>query len=149
MKIDADSNGSVDWDEFTNFMFLKRQTTAGDDGPAIWTYGEREAADVNAGEPHANHKDVIVAIAYVGVIDRYVTGSRDGTFRLFHASDFQHAGTFRVSGETNAWVTDVSVVPSEKRTFIAVAASDRTVSFYAVLLQNKLTLAGRYALNDA
>jgi Ca2+-binding EF-hand superfamily protein len=30
MKIDADSNGSVDWDEFTNFMFLKRQTGGND-----------------------------------------------------------------------------------------------------------------------
>ena len=26
MKIDADSNGSVDWDEFMNYMLLENQT---------------------------------------------------------------------------------------------------------------------------
>lgn len=29
MKIDADSNGSVEWDEFMNYMLLENQTLAG------------------------------------------------------------------------------------------------------------------------
>ena len=32
MKIDANSDGSVDWDEFTNYMFLNNKGAGGSDG---------------------------------------------------------------------------------------------------------------------
>lgn len=138
MKIDADSNGSVDWDEFTNFMFLKRQTGGTDNSASSnWMFLEKEQADINAATPSVYHSDIITVVKHVPDIDKYATGSRDGTFKLWNAADFQHSKTFQNC--KGSWVSDLCVLP-EKR--LAVCASDRSISFYGLYRQN-LELTGR------
>jgi WD40 repeat protein len=136
MKIDADSNGSVDWDEFTNFMFLKRQS-GGNDEDGSWMFLDEEQPDINAATPSVYHTDIITAFKYVPEIDKFATGSRDGTFKLWNAADFQHARTFENC--KGAWVSDLCVLPDMR---MAVSASDRSISFYGIYRQN-LELLGR------
>jgi WD40 repeat protein len=93
--------------------------------------------DVNAATPSVYHKDIISAVKYVPDIDKYATGSRDGTFKLWNAADFQHTRTFQNC--KGSWVSDLCVLP-EKR--LAVSASDRSISFYGIYRQN-LELTGR------
>eukprot|EP00241_Pyramimonas_parkeae_P009359 CAMPEP_0114239146 /NCGR_PEP_ID=MMETSP0058-20121206/8295_1 /TAXON_ID=36894 /ORGANISM="Pyramimonas parkeae, CCMP726" /LENGTH=133 /DNA_ID=CAMNT_0001351289 /DNA_START=140 /DNA_END=541 /DNA_ORIENTATION=- len=40
MKIDADSNGSIDWDEFSNYMFLDNKTEQMNN--EIWTLLQKD-----------------------------------------------------------------------------------------------------------
>ena len=137
MKIDADSNGSVDWDEFTNFMFLMRQTGNGD-GSTNWMFLDEEQPDVNASTtPSVYHNDIITVCKYVPEIDKYATGSRDGTFKVWNAADFQHYRTFESC--KGSWVSDLVVLPDKR---LAVSASDRSISFFGIYRQN-LELLGR------
>ena len=138
MKIDADSNGSVDWDEFTNFMFLKRQTGGNDDAGLNWMFLEEEQPDVNASTtPSVYHSDIITVCTYVPEIDKYATGSRDGTFKVWNAADFQHYRTFENC--KGSWVSDLVMLPDKR---LAVSSSDRSISFYGIYRQN-LELMGR------
>jgi hypothetical protein len=36
MRIDADCGGTIDWEEFTDFFFLKRAATSFAEGGAEW-----------------------------------------------------------------------------------------------------------------
>ena len=72
MKIDADSNGSIDWDEFTNYMFLEKQTESLEPGDA-WKYLEQDLPDLN--EPSAYHKEIIERVLYLPVVDKVGGGA--------------------------------------------------------------------------
>lgn len=136
MKIDADSNGSVDWDEFTNYMFLQKRS-GNDMDQSNWTFLDTEEPDVNGAVAGVHHKDMLTVVKYVPSIDKFATGSRDGTFKLWNATDFQHTRTFQNS--KGSWVSDLCVLPGKR---LAVCASDRSISLYGVYRQN-LELMGR------
>ncbi|KXZ51188.1 hypothetical protein GPECTOR_13g675 [Gonium pectorale] len=67
MKIDADAGGTVDWDEFTNFMFLQRAQMVGESASENWR-----------------------------LFPQYVSCGRDGTFRLWNGSDCRHFKTIQL-----------------------------------------------------
>ena len=85
MKIDADSNGTIDWDEFTNFMLLENQAAS---DMSDRSYSERLQETGGPVEPnpkHLHHRDMMDGILQVPKLDRLFTHSRDGTVRVERA----------------------------------------------------------------
>jgi hypothetical protein len=62
-------------------MFLMRATGQNEDDDTGYAYMTSEIEDVNANNPSVYHKDIVQAVCYVPAIDKYATGSRDGSFR--------------------------------------------------------------------
>lgn len=85
MKIDANSDGSVDWDEFTNFMLLENQAAA---DMSDRSYAERlQELDpkVDPNPKHLHHRDMMEGILQLPKLDKLFTHSRDGTVRVWNA----------------------------------------------------------------
>ena len=104
MKIDANSDGSVDWDEFTNFMLLENQAAA---DMSDRSYSERLTEDdPNGADPnpkHTHHKDMVDRILHLPRQEKLFTSSRDGTVKVWNAANFSFLKTLKVS---DSWVTD-------------------------------------------
>ena len=126
MKIDANSDGSVDWDEFTNFMLLENQAAA---DMSDRSYSERLTEDDPNGDPnpkHLHHRDMMDGILHLTKQEKLVTNSRDGTVRVWSAANFSHIKTVRVSRDS--WLTNTCHFEQSNR--VAVSSIDRSVSFY-------------------
>ena len=109
MKIDANSDGTVDWDEFTNFILLETVGLSHDEDVyffkpceikhaprSILTHGmssyqARKAAREAAKQPLSGRQGMIDCIICASMDKKrvYVTGSRDGGVRVWSASTKQ------------------------------------------------------------
>ncbi|GLI65559.1 hypothetical protein VaNZ11_009122 [Volvox africanus] len=97
MRIDADSDGTIDWDEFSTYMLLESQGSA--------RVREFEST-VTMQDPMPSlvsdllaHKDAITHITGMRLangVDRYATCGRDGTVRLWNAKDLKHVKTLHL-----------------------------------------------------
>ena len=124
--IDSNSDGSVDWDEFTNFMLLENQAAA---DMSDRSYSERLTEDDPNGDPnpkHLHHRDMMDGILHLTKQEKLVTNSRDGTVRVWSAANFSHIKTVRVSRDS--WLTNTCHFEQSNR--VAVSSIDRSVSFY-------------------
>eukprot|EP00002_Diphylleia_rotans_P021738 TRINITY_DN4239_c0_g1_i5.p1 TRINITY_DN4239_c0_g1~~TRINITY_DN4239_c0_g1_i5.p1 ORF type:complete len:926 (+),score=164.12 TRINITY_DN4239_c0_g1_i5:48-2825(+) len=143
MKIDANSDGTVDWDEFVSFLLSENQQgeTIADDKHAKH-YLIHDIQDVN---PHNSyHREDISCVIAIRLEklgsrgDRYLTASRDGTIRVWSCSTLRHKATIQtwlvwgdgqnIPGSSPSWITGMIFMPSQQR--IAVSSMDRTISFY-------------------
>ena len=125
MKIDANSDGTVDWDEFTNFMLLENQAAA---DMSDRSYSERLQETGGPAEPnakHLHHRDMMDGILQIPKLDKLFTHSRDGTVRVWNAQNLAHQKTLKVS---DAWVTNTCHFSASNR--VAVASIDRSISYY-------------------
>ena len=124
MKIDANSDGTVDWDEFTNFMLLENQAAA---DMSDKSYSERlqEAGPADPNPKHVHHRDMMDGILHLPALDKLFTHSRDGTVRVWNAATTAHMKTLRVS---ESWVTNTCHFEQSNR--VAVGSMDRSISFY-------------------
>ena len=158
MKIDANSDGGVDWDEFTNWM-LKMEAGAhsmtedevlGDLAPTSEQVGE----DLTL---HRGMVNKIITLKFPGQV--YVTAGRDGTMRFWNSGNLEHIKTVSLlesnlqfmkahqhrkctpgaksliakaatmrSGCKKLWITDIVVMSLSNR--LAVSAADRSISFF-------------------
>jgi hypothetical protein len=117
MKIDADSNGSVDWDEFMNYMLLVNQTLSS------MKQEHFEYVKSNVPDPAPNkidicHKNMITSIIIILPEEkdlsheqfkrkmRYVTASRDGTVKIWFAHNLALEKMIVVAEDV--WVTCIS-----------------------------------------
>jgi WD40 repeat protein len=102
MKIDANSDGSVDWDEFTNFMLLENQAAS---DMSDRSYSERLSEDSppDPNPKHLHHRDMMDGILQVPKVEKLFTHSRDGTVRVWNSQNMSHIKTLRVS---DSWVTN-------------------------------------------
>eukprot|EP00163_Fabomonas_tropica_P012293 TRINITY_DN23550_c0_g1_i1.p1 TRINITY_DN23550_c0_g1~~TRINITY_DN23550_c0_g1_i1.p1 ORF type:complete len:1206 (+),score=227.35 TRINITY_DN23550_c0_g1_i1:301-3918(+) len=83
MKIDANSDGTVDWDEFSNFMLLENEGAAAlGDGKAFRKFAEQ---DIGGNQPTTfhHHRELISRICCAPKLNGYITASRDGTFKVW------------------------------------------------------------------
>jgi len=136
MKIDANSDGSVDWDEFTNFMLLENQAAADmSDRTYQVRYAEQEAPAVDPNPKAAYHRDMVEGILILPKQEKVISSSRDGTIRAWNASNLQHLRTVKVS---DSWVTDCTHFELSHR--IGVTCIDRSISFFDV---NSYELTGQ------
>ena len=124
MKIDANSDGSVDWDEFTNFMLLENQAAA-DMSDRSYSEKLQEQSPPDPNPKHLHHKDMMDGILQLPKLEKLFTHSRDGTVRVWNATTHQHLKTLRVS---ESWVTNTCYFEQSNR--VAVASIDRSISFY-------------------
>ena len=59
-------------------------------------------------EPGTSHRGVVDRLMYCDAIDKYVTCSRDGTFRLWNSLDLRHYKTVLMG---SSWITDTCYMP--------------------------------------
>lgn len=151
-KIDANSDGTVDWDELTNYMFLSGsgndEYTGGNESACYETaYPERYMSDHRSGHgstvtstpletmgnvigtlnldllPH--HKDVITRIVRLERPSVYLTTSKDGSVRTWNATSLAPQ---QILASGRDWITDCCVMKRSNR--LAISSMDRTLSFY-------------------
>eukprot|EP00953_Heterococcus_sp_UTEX-ZZ885_P012980 7419-Heterococcus_DN1.PRE.1 len=93
MKIDANANGGVDWDEFTSFMLtLDEGTTAMAAAATMLDLVLDEPFEKRRDSLGGLHKDMITRILNVERpgLSAYVTAGRDGTVRFWHKATLNH-----------------------------------------------------------
>ena len=100
MKIDADSNGSVEWHEFMNYMQLENQTLSSMK-QEHFEYVKSNKIDPAPHKTNLCHSDMITSIMIIMPEDsnlnpeqfkrkmKYVTSSRDGTVKIWYAHNLQ------------------------------------------------------------
>ncbi|KAK3266557.1 hypothetical protein CYMTET_24827 [Cymbomonas tetramitiformis] len=121
MKIDVDGSGNIDWDEFSNYMFLERKQQRQEE--SVLKLTTQTFKDKN--NPMNFHRGVCRQIQYVKPLDKYISSGQDGTFRTWHAADLMHHKTFQCS---SAWITDSIWMPLHR--LMVFASMDRSLSFY-------------------
>ena len=144
MKIDADSNGSVDWPEFMNYMLLENQTLSSMKRENFeyvrvgqsknWIDPEKQFFN----KCHANMITAILVIEPEGLKDnpansdqlkkkiKYATSSRDGYVKIWNASNMQNEIYVKVT--SGAWVTCMAYMRGSKK--LACGSANRMISFY-------------------
>lgn len=125
MKIDADAGGTVDWDEFTNYMFLERAQTTGDGATENWRLFPQDFKIKS--EASCAHHDQVDSIAFCAPLDKYITCGRDGSLRMWSAGDVKH---FKTVNNGASWITDSTYMPLSRK--LVVTTVDRSISYYDV-----------------
>eukprot|EP00798_Chlamydomonas_sp_ICE-L_P024012 gene24012-9585_t len=123
LKIDADAGGTVDWEEFTNYMFLEKAQEAAGVTSENWRLFPQDFRDKN--DPGVFHRGPVDKVLYCEPIDKYITCSRDGTFRLWNGADLKH---FRTMSMGTSWITDCIFMPSAHK--LVFTTVDRAISYY-------------------
>jgi WD40 repeat protein len=73
------------------------------------------------------HSDIIERVVHVPEVDKYITCSRDATFRIWNSDDFKHNRTL-VNGLR--WVNDAVYIPNQRK--LVVSSMDRSLTWYDV-----------------
>jgi hypothetical protein len=129
MKVDANSDGTVDWEEFSNFMLLENEGAGrlGDDlGFAGFTAPDELALSSDAAL--YAHRDTISRLRYARGCDRYISTSRDGLIRIWDASRVAHVRTIQHQS-----TKDVFYAPSTRAAAEANGDTVRDASVWARL----------------
>jgi len=142
MRIDADSNGSVEWHEFMNYMLLENQTLSS----MKQEHSEYIKSSIVDPAPHkANcHSDMITSI-YIITPDpeemtynperpepyrrkmKYVTASRDGKVKIWNAFTMK-LELKEIVVVKDIWVTCIHYMTLSKR--LVAGSANRMISFY-------------------
>eukprot|EP00775_Hariotina_reticulata_P009116 gene9116-9285_t len=126
MKIDADAGGTVDWDEFTNYMFLEKvQASATEDSSDNWRLFPADFREKN--ESMSYHHEQVDKVYFCSAIDKYITCARDGSFRLWNAADLKHV---RTVSNGSSWITDCLYLPHSRK--VVFTTMDRAVTHYDI-----------------
>ena len=157
MKIDANSDGDVDWDEFTNWMLKMEEMADAMSGKNA--LGKLSPLAEQTGESPTLHRNMINRIISLKLPSHtYVSASRDGTIR-FWGTGLEHSRTVSlkesnlhymkihhhrksmpgarslISAEAHAkpgskrlWITDICPMTLSNR--LAVASADRSIAFF-------------------
>ena len=158
MKIDANSDGDVSWDEFTNWL-LKMEAGAshGDENE----FGDLSCLHEQRGESKSFHSGMVGTLLSVKLPGHaYVTGGRDGTFRMWNSSTLEHIRTVSIvesnfhytklnadrksipgaksfmkggvaqvkTTKKRMWITDIVVMSLSNK--LAVSSADRMITFF-------------------
>ena len=127
MKIDANCDGTVDWTEFLNFLLNEsehRQRVEGseqfdDEGKRLFVRDLRSLSS-------DSHSDSISAI--IGLPNEIISGSLDGTIKVWDRCTLQNRATIVNSPNKKRWVTDLCHLPLSQ--LIAAVSMDGIVNFY-------------------
>jgi WD40 repeat protein len=126
-RVDANCDGEIDWDEFSNYMLLESQGTA-------------QIRDVEAGvklstptdfgplPDNSQHTDSITYISMITTAngqERYLTCGKDGFIRFWNVNNLQPMRTIQTG---KSWVTCAKVLPTTKK--LAVTSFSRSMKIY-------------------
>jgi len=126
MKIDANSDGTVDWEEFLNFLLLENQGLESSNFDQQRDTLIREKMDCD--NYHRNHSNMISSILHFPNLSRYVTGSLDGTIKLWDTASFEIKKTI-INSPNHSWVMDLVHLPLSSQ--IAAVSMDGIVNIYS------------------
>jgi WD40 repeat protein len=153
MKIDANSDGSVDWDELLNYMFLDNQEqsssedTAGGEDEEASTKFFPATYDIFAlnNDSKNQHKEQVSSLLYLDRQNQLLSASRDGVLRLWHPTTLKHQGSFQTGahsarrGKDGAldkdWITAVVVLSQSNK--LAVASIDSGISIFDLAVESR------------
>lgn len=82
------------------------------------------------------HADFVDRAIYLGALDKYITCSRDGSWKVWNGGNLQHHKTIRYNSADSAvstldrWILDACYIAEWKK--LAVLCHDSTISFYEV-----------------
>ncbi|KAL7754106.1 hypothetical protein RI367_000086 [Sorochytrium milnesiophthora] len=124
MKIDANSDGTVSWDEFSNFVMVGAQDQGGKQ--AIVDERTRKLVD-------SPHKDLIRTIEYLPKERKYLSISRDGSMCFWSSKlKLQKSIASKDLGGTNqAWVTHAVCMHDFNK--LAIITDDRQLCIYEMM----------------
>mmetsp|Transcript_1517 Transcript_1517/g.3677 ORF Transcript_1517/g.3677 Transcript_1517/m.3677 type:complete len:1120 (-) Transcript_1517:241-3600(-) len=126
MRIDANSDETIDWDEFSNFMLMESQGGASiKEVEMSINFEQPEEAPVRDEEAHKGIITYATHITLANGADRYVTCSRDGMVKIWNAKDMKHLKT--IENGPN-WATCVKMLPTTRR--LAVSSFSRSMKIY-------------------
>eukprot|EP01062_Namystynia_karyoxenos_P078691 TRINITY_DN8152_c0_g1_i1.p1 TRINITY_DN8152_c0_g1~~TRINITY_DN8152_c0_g1_i1.p1 ORF type:complete len:1682 (+),score=269.38 TRINITY_DN8152_c0_g1_i1:85-5046(+) len=115
MRIDANANGSVDWDEFSTYILLEgQQRLMKDIVQAEYIEGRIRASNQKA----VHHAELITGILVHPRNGRYYTCSKDGMVKAWRANTLEHE---RVIYNGGSWVTDACLMKGGNRLMLACA----------------------------
>ncbi|XRB12060.1 EF-hand domain-containing protein [Pseudoscourfieldia marina] len=143
MKIDANSDGTVDWDEFTNHLMLEQERKlefdAGDDSkvsyekvvprsaptqlPSIHSAASSVASSTDGNDVDLSKLEAITCICHLPGNNCYVTGGRDGHVRTWSYK----LKPLKVAKKLSAWITSMAHMGTQP---LAVACMDRSITFF-------------------
>lgn len=147
MKIDANSDGTVDWDEFTNHILLEQSrymaTEDEELNQSLYEGGSDDHGSANdAARPsekkkeaitsaserienkaYSQHIDMIEKIMWVPGLKSYLSAGRDGFLKLWSDKLLPQ----KMIRNGNGWITDVALMGSQP---MAVCSNDRIITFY-------------------
>ena len=123
-RIDANSNGRIDWNEFSTYVLLgyegaKKMKNNNDDA----LYVQTAMNDVNTKNMH--HKGMINRIVWDEKRDRYYTSAYDGLVKSWCCGNLMYDRTIYY---TTNLVTDMMYLPVTDE--LCVCGLDRVVTFY-------------------
>ncbi|KAI8812174.1 WD40-repeat-containing domain protein [Cladochytrium replicatum] len=123
MKIDANSDGTVDWDEFSTYMI----SGAMEDNHQSAVFDERIKKVINC-----PHKDMIKRIDFIAKERKYISVSREGTVCLW-APNFKLQRVINTQdiAPKEAWVTDALFMHDQGR--LVTITDDRQLCIYDIL----------------
>ena len=135
LKIDANADGQVSWDEVTSYMFvhasdqddISHSGDADQDHAAKEKFVARSHLHHRFNDPSARyHRSPVVRIVYLEAgRGTYLTASLDGTVHQWDAATFTHKGCL-IRRETA--IQDIVLLPMSKK--LVVAESHSTISFH-------------------
>jgi len=139
MRIDADSNGSVEWHEFMNYMLLENITLSSMKQEHS-EYVKSSKPDPPPHKPNC-HSDMITCTIIITPEDieynserpeafkrkmKYATASRDGTVKIWNAHTMKLE--MGITVVKDIWVTCIHYMTYSKR--LVAASANRMISFY-------------------
>ncbi|KAI9099891.1 WD40-repeat-containing domain protein [Phlyctochytrium arcticum] len=139
MKVDANMDEAVDWDEFSTFMLLRAQGQT-----MMQEQAETQLFETESMSTHfpiqTPHKDMITKILWLGKMGRYLTCSRDGTVccwsdRIKLQRSFpnvvisHHPPQPGTNSKYKApWIHDCICLPNLNK--LALSSDDHEITFY-------------------
>ncbi len=121
-KIDANSDGTVSWDEFSGYMMTVSSEV--DDASIIIDDKSKKSASVP-------HRDMLIFLHFINRERKYVTVAREGSISLW-STQLQLIRHINIRDFTPkaSWVADAVYIKDLNR--IALITDDRRLSFFDV-----------------
>ncbi|KAI9139143.1 WD40-repeat-containing domain protein [Paraphysoderma sedebokerense] len=120
MKIDANSDGTVSWDEFSTFVMM---------GGIEQEVGKIVIDERIRKLVTSPHKDMIKRIDYIQKERKYMSISRDGTVCLWSPTlKIQRIISTKEASPGISWITDAVVMHDQNK--VAIVTDDRQLSIY-------------------
>ena len=133
-RIDANANGSVDWDEFATFLMmndvkgtLRMTAEAKSRDFALAPTSKGSAIAQHPAMRLLLHKESMHKLVLHPRVNKYYSGSMDGMVKQWSSETLRHERTLQVSANA---VTDMTICPYYFDA-LAVLCMDKTVSFYS------------------
>ena len=136
MRIDTNSDGSIDWDEFMNFIILENENMSHMKAEHC-EYVNPKISDPTASQKWSGHTDMITKLLIINPPDnsepfKYFSASNDGTVKIWNGPNMVPLTNINVSKN---WVTSIAYLNDCER--LAAGTTERSINFYDLNKSNE------------